>query len=128
MTAGVGSWRIAPSSTDHGRGHAPQARHQNAQLLALAQQALEARAPLGLRATLARHHERLDRAALRLQLLDPALVLQRGYAWLADTDGVPITRAAQLEQGQPVRAELSDGGAWLKVEALGTSPRPTRRP
>ena len=39
MTAGVGSWRVAPSSTDHGRGHAPQARHQNSQLLALAQQA-----------------------------------------------------------------------------------------
>lgn len=58
-----------------------------------------------------------SRAALRLELLDLALVLQRGYAWLADTEGVPITRTAQLQPGQPVRAELSDGEAFLTVDA-----------
>ncbi|MDM0023493.1 exodeoxyribonuclease VII large subunit [Variovorax saccharolyticus] len=82
---------------------------------AQAQQALQARAPLGLRTTLGRHHERLDRAALRLQLLDPALVLQRGYAWLTDADGRAVTRAAELAPGDAVTARLADGSVDLKV-------------
>ena len=90
------------------------------------QRALQADWHTKFEAALLRRHERLARAALRLELLDPALVLQRGYAWLADTNGVPITRAAQLQPGQPVRAELSDGEAFLTVDAVGTRPRPTR--
>ncbi|MDM0080154.1 exodeoxyribonuclease VII large subunit [Variovorax sp. J31P179] len=82
---------------------------------AQAQQALAARGPLGLRATLARHHERLDRAALRLRLLDPALVLQRGYAWLTDADGRPVMHAAELAPDDHVTARLSDGTVALKV-------------
>ena len=35
-------------------------------------------------------HERLDQSALRLRLLDPTLVLQRGYAWLADARGAKL--------------------------------------
>mgnify|MGYP001573646041 CR=1 FL=1 len=112
--------------------HAAQRMHHAAlsklERSAQAQRALQADWHARFEGALSRRQERLGRAALRLELLDPALVLQRGYAWLADADGVPITRAAQLEQGQPVRAELSDGGAWLTVEAVGTSPRPTRRP
>jgi exodeoxyribonuclease VII large subunit len=80
-----------------------------------AQQALATRGPLGLRATLARHHERLDRAALRLQLLDPALVLQRGYAWLTDADGRAVMHAADLAPDDHVTARLSDGTVDLKV-------------
>jgi exodeoxyribonuclease VII large subunit len=39
-------------------------------------------------------------AELRLQLLDPRLVLQRGYALLVDADGAVVTRAAQTRPGQ----------------------------
>ncbi|KTT23168.1 exodeoxyribonuclease VII large subunit [Pseudacidovorax intermedius] len=67
--------------------------------------------------------DRLERAALRLQLLDPAVVLQRGYAWLADSRGRTITRTAQLHPGDGVRATLADGSATLQVTAVqqGTS-------
>lgn len=62
-----------------------------------------------------RAHERLDRADLRLQLLDPALVLQRGYAWLADEHGLAVTRRAQTRVGQALTATLADGEVDLTV-------------
>lgn len=62
-----------------------------------------------------RRQERLARAALRLGLLDPSLVLQRGYAWLTDEQGQAITRAAGTRVGQPVRATLADGTVDLTV-------------
>jgi exodeoxyribonuclease VII large subunit len=77
---------------------------------------------------LAARRERLERAALRLQLLDPALVLQRGYAWLTDATGHTITRAAQTAPGDALRAQLADGSLDLRVqgEAGATSQRPTQ--
>lgn len=90
------------------------------------QQALESRLSPGFRSSLARHHERLDRAALRLQLLDPALVLQRGYAWLTDADGRAVTGVGGLSSGDEVQARLSDGTVDLKVlQSRTTGPRPT---
>jgi len=59
--------------------------------------------------------ERLARAALRLELLDPRLVLQRGYAWLTDAEGQAVTRAAQTRPGQALRATLHDGAVDLQV-------------
>ncbi|MGE0332509.1 MAG: exodeoxyribonuclease VII large subunit [Ramlibacter sp.] len=58
---------------------------------------------------------RLDRARLRLDLLDPRLVLQRGYAMLQDADGKPVTHAAQTRVGQALRATLADGEVDLAV-------------
>jgi exodeoxyribonuclease VII large subunit len=94
---------------------------------AQAQQALEARLSPGFRATIGRRHDRLDRAALRLQLLDPALVLQRGYAWLTNAEGHAVTRASSLVSGDDVQARLADGTVDLKVLSTRTTgPRPTR--
>jgi exodeoxyribonuclease VII large subunit len=59
--------------------------------------------------------ERLDRLDLRLGLLDPRLVLQRGYAWLADAQGQAIASARDTRPGQPVRATLADGEVDLTV-------------
>ena len=58
-----------------------------------------------------------DRVELRLQLLDPALVLQRGYALLTDDEGaVRVTSAAQARPGQtPARDALADGEVDLTV-------------
>ncbi len=67
------------------------------------------------RQLLQRQDERLHRAELRLQLLDPRLVLQRGYALLTDADGAVIRRAGQTHPGQPVRATLADGEVDLTV-------------
>ena len=68
------------------------------------------------------HH---DRFALRLQLLDPRLVLQRGYALLTDAaSGHAITSATQAQAGQRVRAALADGEVDLQVLAPGILNRP----
>lgn len=64
---------------------------------------------------LAQHRRRLEQAQLRLDLLDPRLVLLRGYAWLADLQGKPLIRALALHPGQAVRATLSDGEVDLTV-------------
>lgn len=64
---------------------------------------------------LALKKERLARAELRLGLLDPSLVLQRGYAWLADAQGHPITNGNQVHTGQALRATLADGTVDLTV-------------
>ena len=59
----------------------------------------------------------LQRAQLRLQLLDPSLVLQRGFAWLSDEAGVPVTSRAAVSLGQELSAQLSDGALQVKVLA-----------
>lgn len=56
---------------------------------------------------------------LRLQLLDPALVLRRGYAWLADESGRTIADAAQVAPGQHLHATLAHGELDLTVRAQG---------
>jgi exodeoxyribonuclease VII large subunit len=61
--------------------------------------------------------ERLDRAGTRLELLNPQLVLQRGYAWLASTENHAITRVSQTHTGQAVRATLMDGQVDLTVSS-----------
>jgi exodeoxyribonuclease VII large subunit len=64
---------------------------------------------------LVRAGDALHRAELRLQLLDPRLVLQRGYALLVDADGAVVTRAAQTRPGQSLRATLAEGEVDLTV-------------
>ncbi|ODU61369.1 MAG: exodeoxyribonuclease VII large subunit [Comamonadaceae bacterium SCN 68-20] len=85
------------------------------QRLAQAQQALQAQLPQTLQRSLAGQAQRLERAALRLELLDPRLVLQRGYALLADTEGRSVTSVAQAQPGAPLRATLADGVLDLTV-------------
>jgi exodeoxyribonuclease VII large subunit len=93
---------------------------------AQARQTLQAELPQRFRAALVRQHERLDRAALRLQLLDPALVLQRGYAWLTNAEGHAVTSVHAVAAGDGVQARLADGTVDLKVIQAGTKgTRPT---
>lgn len=80
---------------------------------------LENDCPLALRHDLQRRQQRLERAGLRLQLLNPALVLQRGYAWLSDEAGQTITRTTQTHQGQALQATLADGKVDLTVTHPG---------
>ncbi|MGE0497072.1 MAG: exodeoxyribonuclease VII large subunit [Ramlibacter sp.] len=69
----------------------------------------------GVADTLRRSGEQLDRAQLRLSLMDPKLVLQRGYALLTDAEGAAVTRASQTHAGQALRATLADGEVDLAV-------------
>ena len=80
-------------------------------------QGLEAGLPQGAEANLQRGRQRVERAQLRLELLDPKLVLKRGYAWLADLQGQPIISSKNTHAGQPVRATLADGEVDLTVSA-----------
>ena len=63
-------------------------------------------------------HDGLERSRMRLQLLDPVLVLQRGYARVTDSQGRAVTRAQDLSVGQQLRLHLSQGQAGAKVEQL----------
>ncbi len=64
-----------------------------------------------------RARERLQRSELRLELLDPKLVLQRGFSWLSSADGQAITSVAHTAAGQDVQATLADGVVELQVTA-----------
>ncbi|TFZ00810.1 exodeoxyribonuclease VII large subunit [Ramlibacter henchirensis] len=64
---------------------------------------------------LRRQGDRLHRAELRLELLDPKLVLRRGYALLTDEHGSVIRKAAQTRPGQSLQATLAEGEVDLTV-------------
>lgn len=67
--------------------------------------------------TVQNNQQRIQRAQLRLGLLDPKLVLQRGFAWLSDEKGQAVSSIAQANVGQPVRATLADGVVDLTVSS-----------
>lgn len=69
----------------------------------------------GLAQALQLQAQRCERMGLRLAALDPQRVLERGYAWLSDDQGHPLTRVGQLSAGQSVQATLADGTAPLVV-------------
>lgn len=80
-------------------------------------QRLEVVLPTAAQRGLQRQDERLQRAALRLGLLDPHLVLERGYAWLSTLAGAGISSVQQTRPGQALRATLADGTVDLTVTA-----------
>ena len=84
---------------------------QKSQSLEQLQQGASARLQRGL----GHSQDRLARAALRLGLLDPSLVLQRGYAWLVDEDGKTITSPDQTRAGRQVHATVAGGTLELLV-------------
>lgn len=76
----------------------------------------------GLRRALEAQTRPLQRHADALALLDPRLVLQRGYAWLTDAQGHTVTRAGQTQTGQNLAATLSDGRLDLTVTQVRSAP------
>ncbi len=65
--------------------------------------------------TLQNSQQRVQRSQLRLGLLNPRLVLERGFAWLSDEKGVAISFVNQTKVGQSVQATLADGLVDLSV-------------
>ncbi len=65
-----------------------------------------------------RVQQRLTKADLRLGLLDPSLILQRGYAWVSDAAGQSLTRAQDLSLGQKLRLHLAQGQVGVTVDEL----------
>ncbi len=73
--------------------------------------------PQAVERDLQRQSRLLQQTQARLALLDPHLVLQRGYAWLANAEGHALTSVAQVQLGQTVQAVLADGSLDLTVTA-----------
>lgn len=66
---------------------------------------------------LAAKRARLTSLRLQLEALDPLAILSRGYAVLTDAQtGDLITRADQVDDGQPLRARVMDGEFDVRVE------------
>lgn len=87
-------------------------RHEQLRL-----QTRQADFPRQISMNLLQHRRRLERTEMLIQLQDPKLLLQRGYAWLADLDGKPVTTAKATRTGQALRATLADGEVDLTVSA-----------
>jgi exodeoxyribonuclease VII large subunit len=85
-------------------------------------QTLEKALPLALTHALTQHRQRLERSSAALSMLDPQLVLERGYAMLTGADGEPVTRVAQAGAGETLQARLRDGELSLKVLPSDQSP------
>lgn len=75
--------------------------------------------------------QRLDRAALRLEAVNPELVLQRGYAWVTEEGTDPgghgqrakaLTRVGQTRVGRQLTVRLADGQLGVKVTAIAPTP------
>ncbi len=85
---------------------------------------LAARAHKALAAQRRQQALRLDAAAQRLAALDPQRVLARGYAWLEDAQGRPVTSAHRVGAGDRLEAVWADGTA--RVEVLQVDARELR--
>lgn len=65
--------------------------------------------------TSAIRRERLERCAAALPLLDPKLVLRRGFAFLTDGQGRGVTSVHSVSAGDALQATLADGVLDLTV-------------
>ena len=72
--------------------------------------------PRGLQKSFQSHQQKAIHLSTRLGLLDPHLVLERGYAWLTNENGVAMTHATDFEPHQSVTATLADGQVNLQVK------------
>ena len=72
--------------------------------------------PQAARAAWQNERQRLHHAALRLDLLNPAHTLARGFALLQTPEGRLITQTRQTRPGQPLQAHLADGRLPLVVQ------------
>lgn len=72
--------------------------------------------PLSAHRALELHSRRVEQCGSALALLDPRLVLERGYAFLTDAQGLAITRKSQARPGQALRATLADGELGVSVD------------
>jgi exodeoxyribonuclease VII large subunit len=74
--------------------------------------------PNQLKSAVMRLEERLQRSERGLALLDPQLVLQRGYAWVTDEAGQTVTSTKKMTLGQNLQVQLSQGQAAVTVQKL----------
>ena len=61
---------------------------------------------------------RLQLLQSRIQAQDPRAVLRRGYAWVSDARGTPLTSVSAAQPGDALTAVWHDGAAQMRVEAV----------
>ncbi|MFM1908215.1 MAG: hypothetical protein RLZZ591_1892, partial [Pseudomonadota bacterium] len=76
---------------------------------------LENRLSACLTQMLPRRSDRLEQLAVRLELLNPRHVLERGFVMLTNAQGLPVTSVHQTQPGQHLRAALADGEVDVTV-------------
>ena len=72
------------------------------------------------RAALGHLSNGLDALAMRVRAVDPHVVLSRGYTWLSDGSGRPVTSGAGLQGGEHLKAQWAD--ACANVQVLDVQP------
>jgi exodeoxyribonuclease VII large subunit len=82
---------------------------------AQAYQALEADFSQKTQRQLQRHRQRLEQLGLRLELLNPQRVLERGYSVLTTPSGQVVSRVGQAPVGAALKALLADGSLDVTV-------------
>jgi exodeoxyribonuclease VII large subunit len=104
--------RLELASFGQALGHAVRVAHRGHQTqLTQQSQAL----PRAMGAALQSARRSLSDMELRLAPLNPAHVLNRGFAWIADESGTPVTRVEQAIAGHKVIATLADGAVDMTV-------------
>ena len=78
-------------------------------------QALEADFSQKTQRQLQRHRQRLEQLDLRLELLNPQRVLERGYSVLTTPSGQVVSRVGQAPVGAALKALLADGSLDVTV-------------
>jgi len=79
-------------------------------------EAMEAALPKAMGRAIELKRRRLQTCGTSLGMLDPHLVLERGYAYLSDAQGTAITHVGQSHPGQSIVATLADGQIGLTVD------------
>lgn len=87
---------------------------------------LSARLQRAAQAQWPQQQHRLERLAGRLHALDPQRVLERGYAWLSDAQGQPLSSVTQVSVDSTVQGVLADGVLQLRVTEVPPARRKPR--
>ncbi len=73
------------------------------------------RFPLAVQHAWRQNQLQWERAAIRLEAVNPQQVLQRGYTWLHDQNGQTISKKSQIKPNMRVSATLVDGTVDMLV-------------
>ena len=60
----------------------------------------------------------LTNALARIRAMSPKATLERGYAIIADDEGVSVTSVNDVEPGDQLQIYLSDGQLFAEVDAI----------
>ena len=99
-----------------------QAREQHLREARAQTGVLQARLQVATKAQWPTQRHRMEGLAGRLHALDPARVLERGYAWLSDASGRPLTSVTQVQADDLVQGVLADGVLQMRITQPAAKP------